>query len=189
MAIDYHKLVCLINFIAKAHQNQINQFGKTERTLLNGEKVPYFTHPLWTSLMILLEPSLAEKIRWPGAIALLFHDVLEDTTASLPVNLDPGIVELIQKMTVVKEPKFHFSSFEKERLTLSKEPVLVQLLKLYDKVATLYDGALPKKRYLAWVDLTEKLIRNVEKEYGALNIVLLARQLTKKYRDLAQKPS
>jgi hypothetical protein len=32
-------------------------------------------------------------------------------------------------------------------------------------------------RYPEWIDFTEKLIQTVEKEYGELNIVLLAKVL------------
>lgn len=77
-----------------------------------------------------------------------------------------------------------YENFEKEvRLVLSKGPE-IQLLKLYDKVATLYDGALRSFRYPEWLAFTDQLLERVEGHYGELNIVLLGKALVKKYRDL-----
>lgn len=180
--MDYQKFIEYINFIAIAHQEETNQFGKTKRKLLSGQEVPYFTHSLWAAIMLLIEPNLDEEVRTTGSIALLFHDVLEDTTAGLPRDLDENVVELIQGMTVPKEPEFNFSSFEKEKTTVFTKSKLIQLLKLYDKVATLYDGALPTTRYKEWITLIERLTKNVEQEYGELRITMLAKSLVDKYR-------
>ncbi|MBI4256663.1 hypothetical protein HY626_01240 [Candidatus Uhrbacteria bacterium] len=174
--IDYKIYLDYIQSAANAHQENVLPTAKALRTFPTGEKNPYITHTLWCSMMLLLETQLPEEIREPGAIALLFHDVLEDTSSPLPESLSPKSVQLINDMT--------YENFQEEvAAVLLKEPE-VQLLKLYDKVATLYDGALRSFRYPEWLDFTEQLIERVQKNYGELNIVLLGKALVKKYRDM-----
>ena len=53
-----------------------------------------------------------------------------------------------------------------------------KLLKLYDKVSNLLDGAwMPKHKWNVYVDHTAKLARFVEGNFGELNIVKLARAM------------
>lgn len=174
--MDYKKFIEYIDFIANAHQEKVLPTAKALRTLPNGEKIPYFSHSLWCAMMIYLESKLPEKIRYPGAQALLFHDVLEDTDAVLPDDISDEVRHLVQEMT-------YKGGFNEEKYAVLLKPAIVQLLKLYDKTATLYDGDLKPKRYQEWTEFMEKLIKTVEKEYGELNIVLLAKSLIKKYRE------
>ncbi|MES2223576.1 MAG: hypothetical protein V4469_01425 [Patescibacteria group bacterium] len=167
--MDYEKFIEYIKLQAEAHQEMALPTAKTHRKFPSQETNPYFTHPLWCSMMILLDTKLPESIRIPGAEALLFHDVLEDTTAALPSDLSEEVVAMIKDMT--------FENFEIEVKETLQKPAKAQLLKLYDKTATLYDGALREFRYPEWIDFTNKLIETVEKEYGELNIVILAKAL------------
>jgi (p)ppGpp synthase/HD superfamily hydrolase len=180
--MDYRKFIEYITYAAKAHQENLGEFGKKRRKLSNGSENPYITHPLWCAMMIVLEPKLDEKTRVAGAYALLFHDVLEDTTLPLPADLPENIKLLVQKMTVPKEAQYNFSGWEKEKQTILKLPVSIQLLKLYDKTATLYDEALKEERFPEWMDVVEKLAQNVQKEYGKLRIVSLAQAIIQQKR-------
>lgn len=45
---------------------------------------PYFIHPTWCSMTLLLEPTLPLETRQSGYAALLWHDILEDTQMTLP---------------------------------------------------------------------------------------------------------
>lgn len=180
--MDYKKFLQYVELVARAHTEYPNKFGRPMRKLPNGDENPYFTHSLWCAMMILMEPQLPENIRVPGALALLFHDILEDTTIELPSDLTEEVKNLVQEMTISKDPEFNYSGFEKERTIIFDKPIIIQLLKLYDKTATLYDGDLSERRYKDWTDFTEELAQNVEKEYGKLNIVLLAEQLIQGYR-------
>ncbi len=167
--MNYKKFLEYIRLEAEAHQEKVLPAATAHRKFPSGETNPYFTHPLWCAMMLLLETRLPESIRLPGSEALLFHDVLEDTSAKLPKDISEEVKSIIQNMT--------FENFEDEVKETLKKPPKDQLLKLYDKTATLYDGALMPHRYPEWIDFTEKLIETVEKEYGQLNIVLLARAL------------
>ncbi len=174
--MDYKILIAYINQVAEGHQEKINKFGKTIRNLPKGDN-PYFIHPVWCATMMLHEPTLEDSIRVPGAIALLFHDIPEDTTLSLPTDLPEKSKVLIEAMTVAKEEKYNYSSWEKEKLTILEKPIEVQLLKLYDKTATLCDMAIKQERIEEWCHIVSKLAENVQKEYGNLNIVILAKAI------------
>ncbi len=167
--MNYKKLLKYINLAVEAHQEKSQKPEKALRTFLSGESNPYFTHSLWCAMTILMETKLPESIRLPGAEALLFHDVLEDTTADLPADLSPEVKNLVQSMT--------FNDFHTEVRETLKKPPLNQLLKLYDKTAILYDGVVKGKVSEEWYDYIRSLANNVEKEYGELNIVLLAKVL------------
>ncbi len=180
--MDYKKLLEYIELVAEAHQEHPNQHGKTMRKLPSGEENPYLMHPLWCSVMILAEPKLPKNIREKGALALLFHDVVEDTLTPLPKDLPENVKRLIENMTVPKLPEYNYSSWDLEKQTILKKPIELQLLKLFDKTATLYDMVLQERRFPEWMDIVEKLASNVEKEYGSLNIVTLARALVTKYK-------
>ncbi len=167
--MDYKKLLKHIIFVTKTHQEKSLTPRKALRRTPSGESNPYFIHPVWCALTILQETKLPESIRLSGAEALLFHDILEDTTAELPDDLSNEIKNLVQALT--------FSDFHTEVNTILTQTPFIQLLKLYDKTSTLYDGAVKGKVTQEWYDYIEKLITNVEKEYGELNIVLLAKTL------------
>ena len=167
--MDYKKLSEYINLVIEAHQEKPLKPEKAVRTFISGESNPYFIHPVWCAMTILQETNLPESIRLPGAEALLFHDVLEDTSAELPDDLSQEVKDLIRSMT--------FNDFHTEvRETLAKPP-FNQLLKLYDKTATLYDGVVKSKVGKEWYNYIQNLANNVEKEYGELNIVLIAKTL------------
>lgn len=168
-----------IPYVIKAHQENVNRHGKTHRHLLTGETNPYFTHPLWCASMVLCEPHLPQDLREKYALVLLFHDVVEDTNSPLPKDLPPEVKGLIAKMTVPKLPEYNYSGWDKEKTYILQEPVEIQLLKLYDKTASLYDLAVRRDRYPKWMNIVTKLATNVTKKYGPLHIVTLARSLVR----------
>ena len=148
--MDYVKFEEYIAYVRDAHQNHARPQAKTLRTFPSGEQEPYFTHPLWCALMILGDTQLPNTIRHDGALALLFHDVLEDTTVPLPADLSPEVQHLVQEMTFM-------GGFDEEKGRVLQKPLPVQLLKLYDKVGSVYDAALSKRRYPEWIPLMATL--------------------------------
>ncbi|MBI2122048.1 MAG: hypothetical protein HYT98_02895 [Candidatus Sungbacteria bacterium] len=177
--MNYRRFVKYISYAAWAHQKKVLPTAKAFRTFPSGEKSPYFTHSLWCAMMLWLDSGLPETVRYPGAQALLFHDILEDTSTTLPIDVSDKVKHLVQEMT-------YRGGFNEEKTAVLTKPPLIQLLKLYDKTATLYDGDMKPGRVQEWTGFMEKLITTVEIEYGTLNIVLLARELIKKYRASAQ---
>ena len=82
-----------LTYIIEAHTNQAkkqeNRFRKWDK------RTPYYVHPIWCAAMIRQEPSLVEEVRIAGSQVLLYHDVLEDTTADLPKWLSSDVKSLI----------------------------------------------------------------------------------------------
>lgn len=155
-----------LEFIANAHTTQAKTPEKRVRTW--DQKTPYYLHSLWCASTLATETSLPQELRENGAIALLYHDITEDTTAVLPENISQTIIELINGLT--------FDSFSDEMVNIWQQPTEVRLLKLYDKVSNLLDGVWMnqelRKTYEEYVD---RLVEDVENNFGVLNIVCIAK--------------
>jgi len=136
------------------------------------KKTPYIIHPAWCAMTLLTETTLSEKLRLDGYKALLWHDILEDTTvASLPKNTSSEVKHDVENMT--------FSSFSDEVENVWSKDKEIQLFKLYDKTSNLLDGTwMNDKKWDRYVQFTLQLVDNVQAEYGKLNIVKIAKSIT-----------
>ena len=140
------------------------------------KRTPYSIHPLWCTTTFLQETKLsgdAKRRRTQCALALIFHDFREDTTATLPTWLPRGVLSLIDYMTFSGE----VGSTAIEIRQIWSRPKIIRLLKLYDKVSNLLDGIwMPDEKWNEqYVPYVLKLASDVEKNYGDLNIVRIAR--------------
>lgn len=132
------------------------------------KQTPYMIHPIWCAMTLLTETTLAEEIRYPGAIALLWHDTLEDTQLPLPEHAEPVVRRLVLEMT--------FAGLDEEFERLWERSDTAKLLKLYDKVSQFLDGTwLKDARWNQLVQHTRRLEQFVSATYGELNIVKLSR--------------
>lgn len=135
------------------------------------ETTPYGIHPTWCAMTLLTETTLPEELRVTGAQALLFHDILEDTTVGLPSGTPHEVVELVEGMT--------FASSDEEMELIWTRSREIKLLKLYDKTSNLLDAAWmseeKRTRYAAYL---AKLCDEIEPLYGRLNIIQIARAIT-----------
>lgn len=138
-------------------------------------KTPYAIHPSWCALTLLTETTLSEELRTNGAQALLFLDLLEDTTFTeeeLREHVSSAVVELVNGMT--------FESSDEEMRMVWSRSKEVKLLKVYDKVSNLLDGswmsAEKRERYAAYL---LRLCDEVEAEFGQLNITRIARAISR----------
>ena len=157
-----------IRFIMDAHNNKAKKV-KPQVRKWDG-KTPYYVHPIWCASMILQETNLPEKLRVNGSQALLYHDVLEDTEAELPEWLSKEVKELILDMT--------FESSHEEREKVWEKSQQIRLLKLYDKVSNIMDCIwMSTKAIEIHKKHLKKLAEDVEKNYGEINIVKLAKVL------------
>lgn len=158
-----------IDWVMKTH----SQYARKPREAVRfwDGKTPYFIHPLWAGLTILTETKLPERVRWEGALTLLYHDILEETTRQLPRSLPAQVKRNVQAMT--------FANIDEEmKLVWGKNREII-LFKLYDKVSNLLDATpwmKPKalKEYRAY---TRKLLRRVRVDFGTLNITAIAQNL------------
>lgn len=139
----------------------------TDRVRFHDKQTPYIVHPIWCAMTILTETDLDETVRLNGYLALMWHDILEDTTIPLPTATDEAVKELVINMT--------FKSFEEETILLWERSPLVRLLKLYDKTSNLLDAShLSEEKWNRYTALTRRLLEDVNCNYGNLNIVKIA---------------
>lgn len=129
---------------------------------------PYAIHPIWCATTLLTETGLPEKTRYDGYQALLFHDILEDTTLPLPENTTDDVRQLVRGMT--------FENFAEEREKINLCGDTVKLLKLYDKVSILLDAVwMDDEKWNRLVEYTVMLCDFVNQKHGELNIVKIAK--------------
>lgn len=134
------------------------------------QQTPYVIHPIWCAMTLLTETTLPVEIRYPGALALLWHDTLEATQLPLPDHTEPTVRQLVEEMT--------FTSLDEEFERLWERSDTTKLLKLYDKVSQFFDGIWIKdERWNQLVQHTRRLESFVSEEFGELNIVKLSRTL------------
>ena len=74
-----------------------------------------------------------------------------------------------------------FENWEQEKSQLENKPIFIKLLKLADKIATMYDenvrpDSIKRKE---WKELTQKLLDDVENHYGNIRLVTLAKAILK----------
>lgn len=151
------------------HQNHARTERKATRRW--DGKTPYAIHPVWCAMTLLAETSLPNELRENGAIALLFHDILEDTHADLPPGTSARVRDLVEEMT--------FESFTAEMELVWGRSQECLLLKLYDKVSNLLDGIwMSPEKHATYVSYTKRIASEVERTFGPnLNILRIARAI------------
>lgn len=161
-----------INWVIDAHMNHAKSVKDSVRFFDN--RTPYFIHPIWCAMTMLTETRIREHLRWNGAVALLYHDVIEDTTKKLPKTLPVSVKKLVEGMT------FSGGIGEEMRTVWSRGNGVI-LLKLYDKVSNLLDAVWMKEGELrVYKKYTRDLLKTVRSEYGDLNICRIAESVLAK---------
>jgi len=162
--LHFHSFLWPIKSAASAHDRAFRLWDN---------QTPYAMHPIWCAMMLLSETLLPEEIRFDGYVALCLHDVLEDTDEKLPDWVPSRCVILIEEMT------FASSAEEFEKIWDRSDECI--LLKLYDKVSNLLDGAwMSDEKWSDYCDLVFQLVNFVEHKYGNLNITKIARAIAKR---------
>ena len=161
MDFDYH-----VQNAIRAHEGQTRRWDK---------RTPYSIHPLWCATTILTETTLPQDLREDGALALLYHDVKEDTKDfELPHDLPSRVREWVDGMTFEGASVPGGSDIERQHIW--SRPPEIRLFKLYDKTSNLLDVSwAPLHRITIYKDYTRQLIEDVVPRYGELNIVRMAR--------------
>lgn len=168
--MKYTLLLDAINFAILAHSTKAKNPAKAWRKSSDGE-TPFVVHPLWCAMTILQEEKLDREIREKCAIALLFHDILEDTDEVLPEYISQDIKNLILELT------FYGGTQEEMQKIWEKSDEAI-LCKLYDKTSNLLDSSfMNEEKLLAYKEYTLKLCILIEAKWGNLNIVKIAKAL------------
>ena len=156
-----------IKEIFEAHRKYPTKPSKAHRKW--DGKTPYGVHPTWCAMTLAHETNLPEEIRETGVLALLYHDIIEDT--NYEPYLSAKVNELVIQMT------FENGSKQEMKEIWSKDPV-IRLLKLYDKVSNFMDGDwMAQEKKENYKNYIKQLIKDVETNYGKLNITKLAKGL------------
>ena len=157
-----------IDYIIDAHRNHPREPKKAFRKW--DRETPYDTHPIWCATTIATETQLDKTTREEGVVALLYHDVPEDTTKGI-THLSPRLQELVNHMTFA-------GGSSQEMQEIWSKPTEIRLYKLYDKVSNLLDGSwMDEKKRTQYQIYTQTLCEDVVRHYGQLNITLMAKTL------------
>lgn len=138
--------------------------------------IPYITHPLGAALLHLADTSLPLKERELGFKILLLHDVQEDTSFPLPDWVEPGVKEGVKEMTYTGP-----NQLEEKIKWIKTKDIFVRLLILYDAFWSLYERHVggPLNRKEMWRKNVLSLADDIEKNYGSIRIVQIARAAAK----------
>lgn len=166
-----------INNIIDAHSVWNSSFPEKAFRKFDG-LTPYFVHPIWCATTIATENFLPKELRDLGFLVLLYHDVLEDTIYTekslLRLNLSTEVICHIKNMTFIDNADEMINVW-------AKEP-RIRLFKLYDKVNNLINvDGWPKEKIKLYIEYAEKLAKDVENNYGKLNIHYIFEGIKKKY--------
>lgn len=151
-------------YVIRAHDMQARESRKRFRKWDGA--TPYAIHPVWCATTLLTETTLPEQLRSDGAIALLQHDLLEDTTAPLHPSTTAAERRLVEEMT--------FAYFEEEVERVWGCSPECRLLKCYDKVSNLLDMQWRTNKREQYITYTRRLIAEARERYGELNIARIA---------------
>jgi (p)ppGpp synthase/HD superfamily hydrolase len=156
----------LITFTVNAHEAFARKPSKKVR--LWDEKTPYSVHSIWCATTILHETKLSENIRVVCSRALLLHDILEDTTQNLPEGIDSQVRMLVNEVT--------FANTEESMQKIWERSDHAKLITLYDMTSNMIDGVwMTVEQKRIYSQYTKRLSDFVEKRFGSLNIVRIAR--------------
>lgn len=157
----------LLDFAYKAYQEN----NVTKQEYRQKGKVPYLIHPLWCAMILITDQRISWKERELGFQALILHDVLEDTSLKLPRWVKPAVKALVKEMT--------FKSWEEALREIPKKNNFVKLLLLVDALSSMYENHVSLAKRKKWKEITEKLLRDVEKNYGNIRLVQIGKAITK----------
>ena len=161
----WSRLAADMGAIIEAHGSNARSPSKAHRKW--DCQTPYAIHPLWCATTIATETHLDTQTRLDGFTVLLYHDMLEDTTASLPLHFPNDLRPKIEMMT--------YESSDVEMEEVWNRPPEIRLYKLYDKVSNLLDGSwMGEERRQRYCDYTRRLRDDVFANYGELNITRIA---------------
>lgn len=170
-----------VNYAYDAYVN--HQSGGEPGRRVFDEVTPHAHHPIRTAYLALMEPMLETEFRYKTAIALLFHDLFEDSTKGLPSDLPPEWADEIGQ--IVREMTFENGLSQEVKELWSKSPEAI-LCKLFDKFDSFAESAIwliknkPEEGRL-FLDHLRRVATYVEREFGRLHTVDLARAMCDRY--------
>lgn len=165
--LDAELLQKIFAFAHDAHQNH-NLIGGNH--VMRRGIYPYIIHPMWAASTLIMDPDIPKEERILGFQILILHDVLEDTSVQLPKWIDEEVKRGVVALT--------HNNWEEEQAAILHYTPFLTLLKLCDKMQTMYEKAVtdPKKAR-QWRQLVQRLTEDVEAHYGKTRVVVIAKAL------------
>jgi len=165
------EIVRAVTFSVMGHAN----FARSPENRVRkwDEATPYGVHPVWCAMTILFETTLPLDVRVNGFLVLLFHDLLEDTHVELSEGTPPEVVRDVRAMTNDSD------AVEEDEERIRELHPRIQLYRLYDKTCNWMDGVprWDEEKHSRRRGLLLLRAELVEKRWGTLNIVRIARGL------------
>lgn len=153
-----------------AHDAHTNFNTRGQDHVIRRGLYPYMVHCMWAAGTLVMDPEIPKEERVLGFQVLLLHDVLEDTSKQLPDWVGQDVQEGIRMLT--------HDTWEEEQAATEHYTPFFKLLKLVDKMQTMYERAIQSsQKRREWKALTARLLADVEKHYGKTRITVIARAL------------
>lgn len=162
---DPLRLQRAIAYAAEAHSYHARKESKA--FIRRDGATPYWIHTAECATRLAQDFDLPEEMRNDCAEAMVYHDMLEDTSMDLPPDVSPKVRELVEKMT--------FKDGEEEFNEVWFRGPEILVMKLYDKVSGLkngpwdWEGNPARREYYA--NYTSLLADAVSQQYGNIRIV------------------
>lgn len=157
----------LTDFAFDAYQNH-NVTGQEYR---QEGKVPFIIHPIWCASVLLTDTRIPFEEREKGFKALILHDVLEDTGMKLPKWVEPEVRQIVKELS--------FKSSDHALKASKSKPIYIKLLLLIDKLSSMYEEQVSPQRRKKWKASSKALMKEVEKHYGNVRVVQIAKVIIK----------
>ena len=157
----------LFEFAHDAHQNHNTQ-GQDH--VMRRGMYPYIIHSMWAACTLIMDPKIPKEERIIGYQILVLHDVLEDTSKKLPDWVSDEVKAGVQSLT--------HNNWQEEQEAVTHYTPFLKLLKLCDKMQTMYELAINDPiKARQWKTLIKNLVRDVEAHYGKTKVVVTANAL------------
>ncbi len=168
-----------LDFAQSAYQD----YNVTDQAYRQGGRVPYSTHPLGSALLLLADTDIPYEKRELGFKILVLHDVLEDTSLSLPEWVEAAVKQGVEEMTYTGA-----ESLEEKIQWANAKDTFIKLLMLYDGFWSLYEKHIGEsvERKELWRRSIASLADEVEQNWGTVRIVQISRAVaenTKRSKD------
>lgn len=170
--IHSEELKKYLDFAYKAYQEN----NITNQVYRQKGKIPYMIHPLGSAMLLIADTKIPYKERELGFKILILHDVLEDTSLKLPVWVEEKVKKGVEEMTYLED-----ESLENKMRWVWSKNYFYKMLILYDAFWTLYEKHVdgPIKRQKMWQKGILTLAKEVEKDYGEIQIVKISKAIAK----------
>lgn len=122
-----------LGFVIKAHSKEFAK-KKSRIARFHDGVMPYAIHPIQAALTFAQDEVWSLEFRVRGMLVLLGHDVLEDTTLTIPEYISKDVTDFIEELTYADDNP------DIVRKSLDEKSSFSILCKLYDCLSNVMDA-------------------------------------------------